>query len=126
MANDLYNLTGDGTIYCNEMMGLISRSQFLDEELPENCFLYLLSRPRRKKHTWVLEKLDQATIPMPDDDYGFSENNTQTHAFVCFVVEPEFDYLTFEDEDYETYIEWDTEHTLNDIIAHDLGEDADV
>lgn len=126
MSNTLFeNITGDGTLYTNGIVGLISRNRFLDEELPEGSFLYLLHRPKRKRHTWLLENIDEVeSIPQPRDDFGFSSSDEPDVAYVCFCVEPEFDYLSFEDEDdYDTYIEWNTGHTMQDIINISNGEE---
>ena len=126
MSNTKFsNITGDGTLYTNGMVGLISRNQFLEEELPDGAFVYLLHRPKRKKHVWILENLEEVSeIPQPRDDYGFKGDDTPEVAYVCFCSEPEFDYHSFEDEDdYDTYIEWRTGHTMQDIIDISNGEE---
>lgn len=123
--SDFSNVAGDGTLYTNGVIGLISRNQFLEEELPEGAVVYLLHHPKRKKHTWILENLEEVTeIPQPREHYGFTNDDTPDVAFVCFCTEPEFDYLTFdEDDDYDTYIEWRTGHTMQDIIDRSNEEE---
>lgn len=117
MNNKNFDITGDGTLYTNGMLGLISRNQFLEEELPTPAYVYLLHRPKRKRHSWILENLEEVEeIPRPRDNYGFASDEPPEIAFVCFCAEPEFDYLAFDDEDYDTYIEWGTGHTMQDII----------
>lgn len=126
MSNfNLNNIAGDGTLYTNGMVGLISRNRFLDEELPEDAFVYLLHHPKRKRHTWILENLEEVDdIPPTRENYGFSNDDPPEVAYVCFCMEPEFDYLQFEDEDdYDTYIEWNTGHTMQDIINISNGEE---
>jgi hypothetical protein len=120
------NVTGDGTLYTNGAVGLISRSQFLDEELPEGAIVYLLHHPKRKKHTWILENLqDVVEIPQPRETFGFSSDEPPEVAFVCFCTEPEFDYLTFGSEDPDTYIKWWSGHTMQDIINQTLTEEEE-
>ncbi|MBQ8806293.1 MAG: hypothetical protein IJZ68_07570 [Bacteroidaceae bacterium] len=72
-----------------------------------------------------MENLEEVSeIPQPRDDYGFKGDDTPEVAYVCFCSEPEFDYLSFEDEDdYDTYIEWRTGHTMQDIIDISNGEE---
>jgi hypothetical protein len=122
---DFSNLTGDGTLYTNGITGLISRNQFLDEELPEGAVVYLLHHPKRKKHKWILENLAGVDeIPQPRERYGFTNDDPPDVAFVCFCTEPEFDYLTFdENDDYDTYVEWQTGHTMQDIIDRSNEEE---
>lgn len=122
---DFSNITGDGTLYTNGMIGLISRNQFLEEELPEGAVVYLLHHYKRKKYTWILENLQEVTeIPQPRENYGFTNDDLPDVAFVCFCAEPEFDYLTFnENDDYDTYIEWHTGHTMQDIIERSNEEE---
>ena len=123
--NNFNNITGDGTLYTNGIIGLISRNQFLPEELPDGAFIYLLHHAKHKRHTWLLENLEEVDeIPQPKDTYGFSDESVPDVAYVCFCVEPEFDYLSFEEEDdYDTYIEWNTGHTMQDIINMSNNEE---
>ena len=115
--NKQYDIIGDGTLYSNGIMGLISCSQFLEEELPAPSFVYILYHPRKRKHTWVLERLTERTeIPQPKDEYGFGSNDEPAVFFVCFAIEPEFDYHSFDEDDYDTYIEWENGKTMQDII----------
>lgn len=122
---DFSNITGDGTLYTNGITGLISRNQFLDEELPEGAVVYLLHHPKRKQHKWILENLAGVDeIPQPRERYGFTNDDPPDVAFVCFCTEPEFDYLTFdENDDYDTYVEWQTGHTMQDIIDRSNEEE---
>ena len=112
------NITGDGTLYTHGLVGLISRHPFLPEELPDGALIYLLHHPKRKRHTWLLENLEEIDeMPQTQETYGFEGDGTPDVAYVCFCVEPEFDYLSFEEEDdYDTYIEWNSGHTMQDIV----------
>lgn len=119
MTHDFYDIIGDGVLHTNGIVGLISRNRFMPEELPDPCFVYVLSHPRRRHHTWVLANIEEITeMPQPRDNFGFAIDELPEMAFVYFCAEPEFDYLTFEDDEYDTYIEWNSEVTLQDIIDY--------
>ena len=60
------NITGDGTLYTHGLVGLISRHPFLPEELPDSALIYLLHHPKRKRHTWLLENLEEIDEINPD------------------------------------------------------------
>jgi hypothetical protein len=121
---DWSHVTGDGTLYTNGIIGLISRTRFLDDELPADAIVYLLYHPKRKRHTWILENLSEVTdIPQPRENYSCTNDDTPDIAFVCFCTETEFDYLEFDDDDFDTYIEWRTGHTMQDIINHSNEEE---
>ncbi len=118
-----YDFTGDGTLYSNGLMGLISRTPFLPEELPEPSYIYILHRPKRRRHTWILESMENEIDVIEREDIPYAFDDTPSVAYVCFVVEPDFDYLTFDEEDYDTYIEWNSEHTMENIIEFSQEED---
>lgn len=117
MKHANYDYTGDGTLYTNNIVGIISRHAFLDEELPNPFYMYLLQHPnRRNKRMWILERLEgNDTSAIEHDEYS-EYNDVPQQAFVCFAEDPEFDYISFEENDYDTYIEWGDSLTMQNII----------
>jgi hypothetical protein len=99
-----FDFYSDGAIHSNGLIGLVSRTPFDSTEIPATAVLYLL---HKRKREWVLEKIDEETVyPSTEDMCGFAVSDIPTVAFICFVEEPEFDYLTFEDDDTDTYLDW--------------------
>lgn len=110
--NDNYDYTADGTLYYNDLMGMISLNPFSDEEMPPEGCVYWLHKRRRY---WILEKLEDNSVEV-DIEAHTDMIDTPKSAYVCFAVEIDSDYVEFEDDDFNVYIDWDGEETMADII----------
>ena len=114
-----YDLPGDGTIFVYGTAGLISRTEFQAEDLPDASYTYILYRPNNRRHAWVLERLTKdADIPREQYRYTHNYDDIPNFAYVYFVTELNTDYTCFDEDDEDVYIEWDTGHTLYDILLN--------
>lgn len=119
-----YDLTGDGTLFVNGTAGLVSRTEFQAEDLPNHLYTYILYRPNNHRHTWVLERFAQDTdIPREQYRYARNHDDIPNFAYVYFLVEPNTDYMCFDEDDEDVYVEWDTGHTLYDILVNSPEEE---
>ena len=116
------DIEGDGVIYVNGIKGLISYTPFLLEELPSNSYIYLLQRPKYRRHSWLLESIDETTDTCQQADADLYEEE-RSMAYVCFVEELEFNSLIFDDDDYDIYIEWNSQCTMADIMEYNNEEE---
>ena len=118
LYNPIFDYTCDGTLHNGTAIGLINRHIFMEGELPDPCYLYLLRHPSKKrKHSWILERIednDLSAVQLDNEYVG--PNDTPNMALVCFIIPPDFDYIAFDEDDNDTYIEWDSGHTMNDIL----------
>ena len=119
LYNSTFDYTGDGTLFAGSAVGLITHYPLTSDELPDSFHLYLLYHPNRnRKHSWVLEVIednDASSIELDNEYIG--PNDTPNMALVCFTISPDFDYIAFDEDDFDTHIVWNSGHTMNDIIS---------
>lgn len=112
--SELLDFSGDGYIEIGERVGVLSRHfMTIDEDF--ELYVYHMRRARRNHHIWTLERIEDLSDYREEYDWG-SSDDIPSDAYAYFAGEPDFDYLTFEDDGFDAAIEWDPQYTIRDII----------
>lgn len=117
MIHDFSDITGEGILHINGIIGLITRTQLLSNEIPDPSYIYVLYHPRHRRDMWVLENINELEeLPQSREELVINEPPDVT--FVYFCVDPEFDYLSFEENEYEAHIEWNENYSMQHVIDY--------
>ncbi len=111
---ELLEFSGDGYIEIDGCTGVISRCAFPAEDT-EDLFVYHLFHPNRHNlYRWALELI---TLDTPEIDCGFGYgDDIPEEAYVYFAQEPEFDYISFDEDDMDANLNWNPDVTIGDLF----------